>query len=335
MQERVSESGHAGASIPVVDLGSALSGDGAAREDVARTIDHACRDVGFLVVTGHGVDSALVTRLRELAFCLFDLPLEVKERYEPEPGSGHGGYLNSEALSFSRDDASPPDLKETYTIHRPDFDGDSAEVDDVHSRPNSWPAEVEEFEPITVEYFRAMERLAGQMMSLFALALELPESYFEPFVDRSISAIRMLHYPPVNEPPLEGQLRAGAHTDFGSLTLLLTDDAPGGLQVLRREGWFDVPHIPGSFVVNIGDLMAQWTNDRWSSTLHRVAVPPLSSSSRRLSVAFFHQPNHDSVIETLPTCLGPGERPRYPPVTSGDHLLTKVMKQRQMGAMKR
>ena len=329
MRESIPELRDGAGAIPVIELGSALDGDRAARADVARLIDRACREVGFFVVTGHGVSDELIESLREAAIRFFDLPLESKKRYEPEPGSGLGGYLNSEALSYSRDDASPPDLKETYTVRRIGFAEEGG--DGVGDQPNIWPDEVEDFERVVTEYFWALEGLAAEVMSLFALALELPESHFEPLIDRSISAMRMLHYPPVDEVPLEGQLRAGAHTDFGSLTLLLTDDAPGGLQVRHGGRWVDVPHIPGAFVVNLGDLMAQWTNDRWASTLHRVAVPPQGSQSRRLSVAFFHQPNDDAVIEAIPTCLAPGEDPKYPPVTSGEHLMAKVMKQRRMG----
>ena len=145
--------------------------------------------------------------------------------------------------------------------------------------------------------------------------------------------MRALYYPALDKEPLPGQFRAGAHTDFGSFTMLMTDDAPGGLEVLHRNGsWMKVPHVPGALVVNIGDLMAQWTNDRWVSTMHRVVTPPVGPDTSRLSIVYFHQPNYDALIETLPTCCDADNPSRYDPVTSGQHLMRKVQLQREMAS---
>jgi isopenicillin N synthase-like dioxygenase len=176
-----------------------------------------------------------------------------------------------------------------------------------------------------------MEALAATLMRGFALGLGMPEGFFDDKVDRHITNFSVLHYPAQAEPPLPGQLRAGAHTDYGSLTILKTDAAAGGLQVQAPEGgWIDVPHLPDAFVVNLGDLMAEWTNDRWVSTLHRVVNPPRSagSAARRLSMAFFHQPNYDAVIECLPTCIAADRPARYGRTTSGEHVWMKINKQR-------
>ena len=151
-----------------------------------------------------------------------------------------------------------------------------------------------------------MDALAIDLMRLFALALDLPERYFDSSVDRSISRLRVRNYPAPAETPEPGQLRAGAHSDYGSLTILKTEDRPGGLQVLGKDGaWLDVPHLPGCFVVNIGDMLARWTNDRWVSTLHRVVNPPPDrvAESRRQSVVFFQNPNYDAVVSCLPSCV--------------------------------
>jgi isopenicillin N synthase-like dioxygenase len=171
--------------------------------------------------------------------------------------------------------------------------------------------------------------LAGKLMHISALALDLDENYFDPYFDRMTTNLRFVDYPHQTVAPLKGQLRYGAHTDFGGFTILRQDDAPGGLQVLGPDKkWVEVKPIPGSFVVNTGDLIQRWTNDRWLSNVHRVTNPPLnaSSSTRRLSVVFFSQPNHDADISALPSCVKPGEAGKYPPVKAYDHLMGKIRK---------
>jgi isopenicillin N synthase-like dioxygenase len=168
-----------------------------------------------------------------------------------------------------------------------------------------------------------MGRLSATLMRIFALGLGLRESYFDDMVDRHISRLRVRNYPAPSAPPKPGQIRAGSHSDYGSLTILSTEDRPGGLQVFNADGkWVDVPIIPGTFVVNIGDLMARWTNDAWVSTLHRVVNPPTGTEaeSRRQSLVFFHNPNYDAPIVCIPTCAADGDAPKYAPTTSGEHL---------------
>jgi isopenicillin N synthase-like dioxygenase len=176
---------------------------------------------------------------------------------------------------------------------------------------------------VFIGYYRAMSELAQVLMRLFALGLGLEESFFDAKIDRHISRLRLRNYPAQLAPPLPGQLRAGAHSDYGSLTILATEDRPGGLQVRNAAGeWVEVPVVPDCFIVNLGDLMARWTNDAWVSTLHRVVNPPPDSGaeSRRLSLVFFHNPNYDAQVSCIPTCLKPGEMPKYPATTSGEHL---------------
>jgi isopenicillin N synthase-like dioxygenase len=168
-------------------------------------------------------------------------------------------------------------------------------------------------------------------MRIFAAGLGMDQHYFDGKIDRHITNFSVLHYPEQAKEPLPGQLRAGAHTDYGSLTILKPDNAPGGLQVLNKDGqWIDVPTLPGTFVVNLGDLMAEWTNNRWVSTLHRVVNPPRDKAlgSRRLSMAFFHQPNYDAAIECLPTCCDAARPPLYGRTTSGEHVWMKINKHR-------
>jgi len=179
-----------------------------------------------------------------------------------------------------------------------------------------------------------MSEVARQLMRIFAVGLGLDVDYFEDKIDRHISMFRVLNYPDQPDEPLEGQLRAGAHSDYGSLTIVRQEQRPGGLQVMtKRNGWMDIPAIPGALVVNIGDLMAEWTNDRWVSTLHRVVNPPRDQAkdSRRISLVFFHQPNYDALIECLPTCRSEGEEAHHAPITSGQHLYSKFVKQTTFG----
>jgi isopenicillin N synthase-like dioxygenase len=182
--------------------------------------------------------------------------------------------------------------------------------------------------PAGEAYYRRANRLANDLMGLFALALDLPEDFFLDKLDKNMSALRIIRYPEQHEAPLPGQLRSGAHTDYGTLTILMSDRAAGGLQAQHRDGyWVDIVPEPDSYVVNIGDVMQIWTNDRWVSTLHRVVNPPaeVATRARRHSVPFFHQPNYDALIETLPSCHGPGNPARYQPFTYGEHWMRKWM----------
>jgi isopenicillin N synthase-like dioxygenase len=161
-----------------------------------------------------------------------------------------------------------------------------------------------------------MENLASRIMVAFAVALNLPDDFFEDYINHPISALRALNYPATDDASLPDQQRAGAHTDYGSLTILLPQAESQGLQVaLPDGGWLDVPTPEGAFVINIGDLMARWTADRWVSTLHRVVAKP--NQPARQSLAFFHQPNWDAVITPLD-----GSN-KYENVLSGPYLMEK------------
>jgi len=324
--------------VPVIDLGPFL--DGSDRAGVASAIGRACEDLGFLVIGGHGVAPEVIERAVAASLDFFHLPDDEKARYRPQHSWFFRGYeaLGGSALARSLDHETPPDLCELFRLRR--FDppapvptsgeaGLSAVDHDYFFGPNIWPEHPVEMRAALLGYYAALERLAADLMRAFALALGLPEGWFEPYIDRHITNLCVNWYPPQAHPPRPGQLRRGAHSDYGSMTILHQDDAPGGLQVLTKSGeWADVPHRPGTFVVNIGDLMARWTNDRWVSTMHRVVNPPTEVAGReRVSIPFFHQPNFDAVITCLPGCSGPGNPPRYGPVTSGEWVLGKTRKQ--------
>ena len=313
--------------IPVVDLEPARRGGHDARVAVARRIDEACCDIGFFTITGHGVPDPTIDDLRVAAHTFFALPLEQKLRARhPVAGTNRGYHpVGREALSTAMDEAAPPDLKEFFHVGPVDVANDpyyTTALGRQHFLPNVWPAEPRDFERAATVYYRTMSDLVVFLMRLAALALGVPEGYFDDKVDRSIGTMRLNYYPAQTEPPHEGQLRAGAHTDYGGFTILSGEDVAGGLQVRTRAGsWVDVRTRPNELVVNIGDLLMRWTNDRWLSNLHRVVNPP-DRGGPRLSIAFFNHPNYDTLIE----CIAPAGQARHAPVLSGEYRDLKYAK---------
>ena len=316
--------------FPVFDLASYEAACLAEKRSLAAQVDSICRSTGFLALSGHGVPRAIIDAAWNKARAFFDLPPEQKQRAgAPYPGYPYG-YLGPqrESLARSRDVDAPPDLKES-------FNGGPARAPEGLTDPEAlafcyaatiWPDAPEGFADSWRAYYVAMEDLAARIMRLFAVALNLPEPYFDRFIDAPVSALRALNYPASTEPPRPGHIRAGAHTDYGSLTILLPQEGSRGLEILTPDGaWTHVPPDPGAFVINIGDLMARWTNERWVSTLHRVIIPAPKEggAERRQSFAFFHQPNWDAEIIALDACLAPGEAPKYAPVRSGPYLMAK------------
>lgn len=313
--------------VPLIDL-SDPGGPAAVADAIGRT----CRETGFFLIAGHGANPVVVETGWQATRAFFNRPLDEKmSAAMPYPGYPYGySPVKGETLAASLGEAKPADLKETFSFGPSAFQRlDHKPADDAEAfvfSANPWPMGGDDFRLAVTAYYREMSALAARIMRFFALALDLPEAYFDRFIDHEASALRLLNYPDLREEPLPGQLRAGEHSDYGSLTILMQEDAPGGLEVMGLDGaWHKVPAIPDSFVINIGDLMQRWTNDQWKSTLHRVTIPPrdLGRSARRQSVAFFHQPNWDAAITCIETCLAPGEAPRYPAVGSGEYLASK------------
>jgi len=311
--------------IPVIDVAPFLAGTPDERRRVAAEVNRACEELGFLIVRGHGVPADLVADMYDVSRRFFELPLTEKMRARGEDRSRGYGALGEEALSYGLGQAAPADVKEGLyegPMDVPDTPYFRGREGAPHFVPNVWPERPAELPRIWRAYYRQMERLAVDLMRVFAVALDVPEDFFADKIDKHVSRVRAIHYPDQRDAPLPGQLRAGEHTDYGTMTILKIEDAPGGLQVRTRQGrWLDVEAVADAFVVNIGDLMMHWTNDRWISTLHRVVNPPRDATlgTGRLSLAFFHQPNYDALIECLPSCQGPGNPAKHPPVTSGEH----------------
>ncbi len=312
---------------PIIDLSAFESGSPAERQRIGIEVDRICRHTGFITLSGHGVDADVRTQMWDAVRRFFDLPTAIKAHSTMHAGYPYGYMGNeAEALAASRGHTTPPDAKETFNAGPTQIPPDVTDAEALAFcyAPTPWPAQPPDFVEAWSAYYNAMESLAARIMRMFAVALDLPENYFDPYITSPISALRALNYPPQDRAPLAGQLRAGAHSDYGTLTILWPQDDSRGLEIMDPLGtWREVMAVPNTFVINIGDLMARWTNDRWRSTLHRVVNPDMAHdpASRRQSIAYFHQPNWSATIDTLPNHRG--LTAPYAPVISGPYLVSK------------
>lgn len=280
--------------------------------DAATEMDRACREIGFFAIIDHGVPETVISDAWDAATAFFDLPLDDKLAVRTDGAAYPYGYfpINQESLG----DAAAPDLNESFNVGPAQL-------------PRRWPPRPEVLKTTWLAYYDAMSDLAARLMALFASGLGLDPTHFESLFDNHTAALRALNYPPQATLPAPGQVRAAPHTDYGTLTILKPGAATGGLEVQATDcTWVTVPPVDDGFVVNIGDMMQMWTNDRWRSTVHRVVNPDagVAATERRQSMAFFHQPNADAVIECLPTCTDAANPPRHPPVTAGEWLRRRV-----------
>ncbi|MGW1542448.1 isopenicillin N synthase family dioxygenase [Streptomyces sp. NPDC002309] len=310
--------------IPTIDLRPWLSGDADARDRVARTVDEALKSAGFLLVTGHAVDPGLRARLRATARAFFTLPESVKGRYAARVGGR--GWLGpgAEANGHAEGTETPPDLKEslTFATHEP---FDDPVVDAQWYAPNVFPAEVPALKPLCEEYLARMAVLENELLSLLGRALGLEPDFFTRHMDHPTYGFNINWYPgrDVVGTPEPGQFRIGPHTDFGTVTILDRQAGRGGLQVFTDEGgWQDAPYDPDAFTVNIGDLMARWTGDRWRSGRHRVLPPSADAPTEELmSLVYFGECTPGTRVESVPAPVG---RVAYEPVDSHVYLREKL-----------
>ena len=324
----------AAGAIPVVDIAGFDGGSAAARREIVAAVADACERIGFLCVAGHGIEPDLLDRALAVSRDFFQLPVAEKRRFAPIGEVAPRGYaaLASKGLAATLGETAPKDLREQFMVGTLE-PMPQALAAYPHARgcyaPNIWPNEPAEYRAVFTALYREMEPLAERLMRICALGLGLPEHHFDRYLDHHFSVLGSNYYPVPEGAPLPGQLRTGAHTDFGSLTILCPTAGPGGLQVRMADGsWQDVQPIPGTLIINIGDMLARWTNDRWKSTLHRVVNPPddAGQASRRQSIAFFCHPNYDAKITCLPTCTRADNPPRYPPILAGEHMRQKMVK---------
>ena len=306
-------------SIPVIDLAHALhSGeDGVAH--AVHLLRQAALSSGFFYIQNHGIATDLIQRQFDLAEKIFALPIEVKQKYDQSLNPSHLGF---EQMAAQKSDAKArADIKEgfycgkTYATDHPyvmaQYQGYGI---------NQWPSlEVPEMEQQCQDYIHALEGLAKRIMQLLALSLDLNEDYFDRCCEDPMVTLKMLRYPPHPADADEYSFGVGAHTDWGSITILAQDDC-GGLEVCLPEGtWVKAPPIANSFVVNLGDLIPRWTNGLYHSNPHRVRNL-FSQGRSRYSIPFFYGPNYLTAISALPGTVAPGEQYAYRPCTAGEHM---------------
>lgn len=298
--------------IPVLDLAAYLDGDPGAIDSLAGDLRHALEEIGFFFIVNHGVPQTLIDRMFVETKRFHDWPEAEKMRLAIN--QDHVGYMPNEGELPKTSDyytgTLKPDVGEAFFTKR-----DSAPWPLDYS--NQWPDDWPEFRATLTEYFEVLDDLCRKILPLYAIALELPAAYFDSAFakHKALSILRAAHFPP--DELEEDQFNVGPHTDGSFLTLLATTNVPG-LEILNQSGkWFPAPPIPGSILVNSGDLLTRWTNGRFLSTPHRV----INRSGRdRYSIPLFCQPHPDYVIECLSTCSGPGNPPKEPPITSDDYL---------------
>lgn len=310
--------------IPTIDLRPWLSGDAQARRETAATVDAALRAAGFLLVTGHGMDPALRTAIRDAARGFFRLPAAVKEPYAVKVGGR--GWLGpgAEANGCAEGTQTPPDLKESLSFAAEDPTGD-AEIDAEWFLPNTWPREAPELRALVTEYLAQMRTLSDRLLELLGAALGEPEDFFTRHTTHPTWGFNINWYPgtEVVGEPQPGQFRIGPHTDFGTVTVLDRQAGKGGLQIFTDDGgWEDAPYDPGAFTINIGDLMARWTGDRWRSGRHRVLPPPSDVPAEELmSLVYFYECDPRTTVESVPSPTG---RVTHEPVDSHTYLRAKL-----------
>ena len=319
--------------VPIVDITPyAQGGTDAEKAEVARRIDDACRTVGFIQITGHGIPAPVIDGLADAMDRFFELDLETKSAYRTPPQINRG-YTppKSESLSLSlgvEKAGRMNDFFEAFNVgagqaHYPHV----ADLPQPDYAENVWP-DVEGFRPQVEAYFAEAARVARTMTRIFADALGLAPDFYPTLTDHSLDVLRMNNYalPPGTQVALDGDLIGmGEHTDYGIVTVLWADQV-AGLQVLGVDGsWNDVMPADDALLINLGDVTARLTNDQWLSTLHRVKPPVIDGTiERRRSAAFFHDGNVDATVGPLPWCVDAAYPARYEPVTVGEHIAAKL-----------
>ena len=312
--------------IPIIDISSLVNNKIDSKdlnkidEKIISEIKHACQNIGFFLVKNHGIPDEIIDNIWQDTKDFFDSPFEYRNMFYSKNqkeypygylGIGYENLNAGKEIIDNKKSTLLPDLKEMFSI------GNNVKT--------KWPENPKKFKESWQNYFNSMENLSNKLLQVMALALDKDKDFFKKYVNNHASSLRALNYPNINNINIpKGQVRASPHTDYGTLTILNTDGP--GLQVcqnfdyksLNEIKWIDVPIIPNTLIINIGDIMQRWTNDIWKSTLHQV-INIKGSSERRQSIAFFHNPNKDAIIESIII----DKKSKYEPIKVEDFLMIK------------
>jgi len=301
--------------VPVIDFAPFREGTPHGKANAAAQIREACEGIGFFYLAGHGVSQAQIDNIFAASRRFFDLPLDVRMKIRLSPKQNRGYQPLGSRMYADKADA--PDQNESFKYQHeyPADDPDILDGNRVHAL-NRWPEGLPGWRDTLIAYYDQMERLTNELLCAFALALDLDESYFLGFYKKPLTQINLLHYPSSPIPPGLRQFGLRPHSDTTAFTILAQDNN-GGLQVERGGDWLEVPPIEGTYVINIGDMMARWTNDRFASTPHRVIN---RSGKKRYSIPYFAIPDFDAVVSCLPSCMGAGRPAKYAPLKVGDFM---------------
>jgi isopenicillin N synthase-like dioxygenase len=310
-------------SIPIVDIGGLADLGSSAARAAAERLCRAYETVGFAYIAGHGVAESVIDRaFASSAAFHASSPTQKQSLAINRFHRGYIGMASSTIVTSSVARVTRPNLSESLMLMHEVAPDDPALGQSLQG-PNQWPDWLPDFRSAIDDYRAALEAVSRRLLGAFTLGLGLPAGYFTPMFAKPVTFLRLLHYPPHPASAEDDQFGAAPHTDYGCMTLLAQHGVEG-LAVRSRAGdWVDAPPVPGSFLLNLGDIMPRWSNDRFVSTPHRVVN---RSGRERYSIAYFFDPAMDAVIDCLPTCRAPDNPPRYPPVRYGDYLLERLDK---------
>lgn len=306
--------------IPVIDYGPFFAGQPGALQRLAAELRHACKDVGFFYALNHGVAQEVIDRAFAASRTFHALPLEQKLKLTLN--ENNIGYLPMNASvqgASTVHKATKPNQNESFFISHdrgPDHPDVLAGIP-LRGR-NQWPENLPGLRADMMAYFHALNAMSGRMLAPFAVALDLPPDFFDRFfANEAHINLRFLHYPPQQDMS-ENTFGTAPHTDNSFMTVLARNDVPGLAIRLPNGEWLPPPIIPGTFLINLGNMMRRWSNDRFLSTPHGVIN---ESAADRYSIAFFYSPNPSSVIECVPSCVSEADPPHYPPAVYRDLVL--------------
>ena len=305
--------------IPVLDVSGYFAGDRNELPRLGAMLRHAFENVGFYYLRGHGVPRALIAATFAECERFHAQPEEKKQALRiNEHNIGYMAMGGSIARSSKVNNNTKPSVNEAFFLRRERAADDPDVIAGKRFRGrNQWPADLPGSRENALAYMRAMEALGKKLVRIYAVALDLPANYFDPMFEQPNMIQRFTHYPP--RPSYEeNEFSIAPHTDSGFMTLLAPSAVPG-LSIRLPDGtWFDAPSDPDAFIVNGGDILRRWTNDRFLSTPHRA----INASGRaRYAIPFFFDTHPDTVIACLPTCQSPENPPKYPPITYDEYAL--------------